>query len=374
MLANAISAYIPEFELMLPFIGTFDARPYVVALVVFVVLSFVFWLVRRVLLVRLEALSKKTSNDYDDLIIGIVRGVKAWVYVLVAFFVAVQILTLPGWLDTAFRAVFLVAVVWQAVDAAVVLVDFITRRFIEKDEDGDGVTDPNSATASNMIGLFTRIILISLGFLFILSNLGIEVTALLAGLGVGGIAIAFALQGVLGDLFSSLSIYLDKPFRIGDFIMVGADSGVVEKIGIKTTRIRTLQGEELVISNTELTSARVQNFKKMDERRIAATFGILYETPHEKVKEVPQMIERIFESIEGARLDRAHMSEFGDSALIFEYVYYVTTPDYNEYMDIKQRVNFQMMDKFAEVGIEFAYPTRTLRFDSSNVLSIRTEK
>lgn len=360
MIANTISAYIPNIELTLPFIGTFDARPYVVALGVFVILSLIFWLVRKVILVRLEALSKKTSNDFDDLLIGIVRGVHAWVYIVVALFLAVQMLALPSWLDTTFRAVFLVSIVWQVVDAAVVLVDFVTRRFIEKDEDGDGVTDPNSATASNMIGLFTRIILFALGFLFILSNLGIEVTALLAGLGVGGIAIAFALQGILGDLFSSLSIYLDKPFRIGDFITVGADSGVVEKIGIKTTRIRTLQGEELVVSNTELTSARVQNFKKMDERRIAAKFRILYETPHDKVKEVPGMITRIFDSVDGARLDRVHMSEFGDSALIFEYVYYVTTSDYNKYMDIRQQVNFEIMDKLAEVGIEFAYPTQTL--------------
>lgn len=360
MIANVIAAYIPALEATLPFVGTVDVRPYVIAFVVFVVLTAIFWVVRKVVLARLEVLAKKTSNDIDDLFIGIVRGVHAWVYIVISLFIAVQILALPGWLDTTSRAVFLVSVVWQLVDALVVIIDFVTRRFVEKDEDGDGVIDPNSATASNMIGLFARIIFFALGFLFILSNLGIEVTSLLAGLGIGGIAIAFALQGVLGDIFSSLSIYLDKPFRIGDFISVGPDSGVVEKIGIKTTRIRTLQGEELVISNTELTTARVQNFKKMDERRIAATFGVLYETPHDKVKEIPGMIKRIFESVKGARLDRVHMSEFGDSALVFEYVYYITSPDYNEYMDIKQRINFEMMDKFAEVGIEFAYPTQTL--------------
>jgi small-conductance mechanosensitive channel len=239
-------------------------------------------------------------------------------------------------------------------------VKFLTTNFLEKDEDNDGVVDPNSATASNMVTLMARIALWSLGVLFVLSNLGIEITSLIAGLGIGGVAIAFALQGILGDLFASVSLYFDKPFRIGDFIVIGTDSGTVEKIGIKTTRIRTLQGEELVVSNNELTTARVQNFKKMDERRIVTQFGITYETPQEQVHEVPGIVERIFNDLDGGRFDRAHFVSFGDSALIFEVVYYVESSDYTQYLNIQQAFNFDLLKRFAEIGIEFAYPTQTI--------------
>jgi small-conductance mechanosensitive channel len=186
------------------------------------------------------------------------------------------------------------------------------------------------------------------------------VTSLIAGLGIGGLAIAFALQGVLGDLFASFSIYFDKPFRIGDFIVVGSDVGNVEKIGIKTTRIRTLQGEELVISNTELTTARVQNFKKMEERRIVTEFGITYETKQELVREVPGIVTLIFDDLDGGRLDRVHFTKFADSSLLFEVVYYVQSSDYRQYLDIQQAFNFDLMKRFSEVGIEFAYPTQTI--------------
>ncbi|MCA9325000.1 mechanosensitive ion channel, partial [Candidatus Saccharibacteria bacterium] len=150
------------------------------------------------------------------------------------------------------------------------------------------------------------------------------------------------------------------PFRIGDFIVIGTDKGTVEKIGIKSTRIRTLQGEELVVSNAELTTARVQNFKKMQERRISTQFGITYETPQERVKEVPGIVQRIFEAQPKARLDRVHFASFGDSALIFELVYYVESSDYTEFMDIQQAFNFDLMERFAELGIDFAYPTQTI--------------
>jgi len=253
-----------------------------------------------------------------------------------------------------------VAVVYQGIEVALKFVAYGTTRFLEKDEDGDGVVDPNAATASHLVTLLARILLWTFGTIFVLSNLGIEVTSLIAGLGIGGIAIAFALQGVLSDLFASFSIYADKPFRIGDYIIIGADSGVVERIGVKTTRIRTLQGEELVVSNAELTTARVQNFKKMKERRTAMQFGVTYETSHDKVKAINGIVERIFEAVEGARLDRVHFTTFADSALLFDVVFYVDSPDYADFLDRQQQFNFELMDKFAEIGIEFAYPTQTI--------------
>jgi small-conductance mechanosensitive channel len=350
----------PALSYSLPFLGGVDLLRIIGALTVFILLTAIFWLIRKVVLNRLRKLSEKTSTNIDDAFIDIVSGVRSWVYSIVALYVSLQFFTFNEITNKIILAVFLFAVTWQVVEVATSLVKFLATNFLEKDEDGDGIVDPNSATASNMVALISKIVLWSLGFLFVLSNLGIEVTALIAGLGVGGIAIAFALQGILGDLFASFSIYFDKPFRIGDFIVVGTDVGTVQKIGIKSTRIKTLQGEELVISNNELTTARIQNFKRMNERRIVTNFGITYETPQELVREVPSMVKRIFEDLDGGRLDRVHFTTFGDSALLFEVVYYVESSDYTQYLNIQQDFNFDLMKRFAEAGIEFAYPTQTI--------------
>lgn len=358
--ANTVTAMLPELTYSLPYFGTVDFRMVVASIVVFVVLTFFFWLLRIVILQRAKMLANKTAGTFDDVVVDAVQNVRAWVYTIVALYASLQFFTLPDLLDKIVMGVFLFSVVWQIIEIVTQFVDYFVTRFLEKDEDGDGMVDPNSAMASNMVTLISRITLWSLGVLFVLSNLGIEVTSLIAGLGIGGIAIAFALQGVLGDLFASFSLYFDKPFRIGDFIVVGTDKGTVEKIGIKTTRIRTLQGEELVVSNTEITSARVQNFKKMRERRVSTQFGVTYETPQDKLREIPGIVTRIFESLNGVRLDRVHFTSFGDFALIFEVVYFVDTSDYKEFLDIQQQFNFDLMERFAELGIEFAYPTQTI--------------
>jgi small-conductance mechanosensitive channel len=358
--ANAINAFLPNLTYTLPWIGEYDFTKIVSAGLVFVGLTVLFWFVRTVFLIRAKALAQKTTGTFDDALVEAVENIKAWVYTVVAMFAALQFFTLPETVDLIIKGIFYFVIVWQAIAIATCFIDYFVQRYLEKDEDGDGIVDPGSATASNMVTLIARIVMWVLGIIFVLSNLGIEVTSLIAGLGVGGIAVAFALQGVLGDLFASFSLYFDKPFRIGDFIVIGDDSGTVEKIGVKTTRIRTLQGEELVVSNTELTTARVQNFKKMDERRIVSQFGITYETPQEKVQEVPEIVKNIFEGIEGARLDRVHFTTFADSALIFELVYHVETADYAEYLDKQQTFNFELMRILAEKGVEFAYPTQTI--------------
>lgn len=359
-LTAQVAALLPEMHYTLPYIGETDLQPFAVAAILFAGLTILFKILQLVVIARLHALSKKTTTDFDDVAIDAIQGIRAWVYVLVALYIALQPFSLPSWLDTGLTFIFLFALVWQIIEIAAKFVDYFTSRFLEKDTDGDGITDPNAATASHMVTLLARIVLWSLGLLFVLSNLGIEITSLIAGLGIGGIAVAFALQGILSDLFSSFSLYFDKPFRIGDFIVIGEHSGTVEKIGIKTTRIKTLQGEELVVSNAELTSTRVQNFKKMQERRIASQFGVTYETAHERIKEIPGIVERIFDALNGARLDRVHFTTFGDSALVFDVVYYVESPDFTDYLDIQQQFNFELMDKFAELGIDFAYPTQTV--------------
>lgn len=358
--SSALAQYIPEVSVALPLVGTIDVQKLIIAAGIFVGLTALFWFVRLIVLVRLEALSKKTNQQLDDTVVEAIQSVRPWVYSFIALYAALQLYSLPDTLDLVVSGILYTVFVWQGIEVAKCFIHYVVTQYIEKDEDGDGVVDPGAATAAEMLTMIASIGLWVMGGLFVLSNLGIEVTSLIAGLGIGGIAVAFALQGILGDLFASFSLYLDKPFRIGDFVIVGADSGTVEKIGIKTTRIRTLQGEELVVSNAELTTARVQNFKKMEERRISSQFGITYETPQDKVKQVNGIVERIFEDISGARLDRVHFTTFADSALIFDFVYYISSPDYPDFLAAQQQFNFTLMERFAELGIEFAYPTQTI--------------
>lgn len=351
---------LPTLVYYVPFVGIVDLAPYLASAALFFGIICAFKILQVGIVVRLRRLSSKTSTHIDDAIIATISNIRFWVVMLVALYVALIPVTLPYVVDMVIRAVILFAVVWQSIEIVVRFIDFLATRFLEKDEDGDGLIDPNSATASDMVLLMSRIVLWLLGLLFVLSNLGIEITSLVAGLGIGGIAVAFALQGILSDLFSSFSIYFDKPFRVGDFIVIGTDSGTVERIGIKTTRIRTLQGEELVVSNAELTTTRVQNFKRMKERRIVYTLGVTYETPGAKIAQIPDIVKGIIEKTKHVRYDRVHFTTFGDSALIFEMVYYVTSASYEEYLDVQQEINLGIMEAFEKEGIAFAYPTQTL--------------
>lgn len=222
-------------------------------------------------------------------------------------------------------------------------------------------TNPAAATHLMLAGLVGRIVLWSIAVLVTLDNLGFNITTLMASLGIGGIAVALAVQNILGDIFSSVSIALDKPFVIGDFIVVDNFMGTVEYVGMKTTRLRSLGGEQIVFSNTELLKNRIRNYKRMQERRVAFEFGIAYETPIREVERIPQLVREIVSRDRSdTRFDRAHFKSYGDSALLFEVVYYVLDPDYNKYMDIQQEINLALLRAFRERGIAFAYPTRTL--------------
>ena len=203
-------------------------------------------------------------------------------------------------------------------------------------------------------------VLWAIAIIIVLSNFGYNVSTLAAGLGIGGIAIAFAFQAILGDIFASFSIYFDKPFKIGDFILIGNDMGTVKHIGIKTTRIQTLQGQELIVSNKELTETRVHNYKKMERRRISFTFGVEYDTKLKKLEKILEIVKEIFKKIKIADLDRVHFKQFGDFSLNFEVVYYVNKPDYLEYMDTQQEINFALKERFEKESIEFAFPTQTI--------------
>lgn len=209
-----------------------------------------------------------------------------------------------------------------------------------------------------------RIVVWSIGLVFVIDNLGFDVSAAIASLGIGGLALALASQGILQDLFSYASIICDRPFEIGDFVVLGDDAGTIEHIGIKTTRINRLSGEQLIISNTELVSARVRNFKQMESRRIVFGIGVIYETDRQKLAEIPAIIRQIIEPIDDVIFERAHFLNMGDFSLNYEIVYHVQTSDYLRYTDIQQEINLKLMDVFAEHGIEFAYPTQVLQLQA----------
>jgi small-conductance mechanosensitive channel len=214
--------------------------------------------------------------------------------------------------------------------------------------------------ALSLIQFVVRVGVWSLAFLLIFENLGFDVTALVAGLGIGGIAVALAAQSVLGDLFASLAIVLDRPFEVGDFIVFGDQRGRVEKIGIKTTRLRSVSGEQIVCANSDLINSRIHNYKRMAERRVLFGFGTTYDTPAEKLERIPALLKEIIEAQESTRFDRAHFQGFGDSALNFEIVYFVLSADYNTYMNVHQAIILKIVRSFQREGIDFAYPTRTL--------------
>jgi small-conductance mechanosensitive channel len=191
-----------------------------------------------------------------------------------------------------------------------------------------------------------------------LDNLGINITALLAGLGVGGVAVALALQNVLGDLFASLSIALDKPFVVGDSLTIDTFTGKVEHIGIKTTRLRSETGEQIVLSNADILKSRVRNFGRATELRTVTTLRVAYDTPSDKLVAIPKLLEQIVTEQANARFDRCHLKNFGEWALQFELSYFRENPDQYPLLDLQQAVNFRIIEEFRRLGIEFAYPTQ----------------
>jgi len=328
---------------------------YAMAFVLLVVMTLVFAVAQKIIIVRLDRLADRTNTDIDDTLIDIVQSVRPAFYSFASVYIAIKTLSLH---ELFFKGMTIIFVVWIAIQAVLALqklIDYILSRKMKNEKDGSALD------AYSYIGNIAKWLLWVFAALAVLANFGVNITSVLAGLGIMGIAVGFALQNILGDLFSSFAIYFDKPFQVGDLIVVGEHTGKVEHIGIKTTRIRALQGEEIVIPNQELTGARVQNFRKLKERRVAFSIGILYETPREKIEKVTKIITNIIEKVEKARLDRVHFSSFGDSALVFEIVYYVLSDAYLDKMNVQQEIQFEIMREFEKEKIEFAYPVVDVR-------------
>ena len=313
-------------------------------------------LILALLISRLGALARRTSTDVDDALVDALRGTK-WLILVAAGLVAGSRFLetsdrVDGWIGRGFVLVLILQTgLWISGTA----VGWLHRYRDRKIED-----DKGAATSVGAMVFLSRLVVWSVTLLVALDNVGVNVTGLITGLGIGGIAVALALQNVLGDLFASLSIVWDKPFVIGDFVIVDDMLGTVENVGLKTTRIRSLGGEQLVFANNDLLGSRIRNYGRMKERRVVFKLGVTYGTALEHLKAIPGLIKEAIEDQEKTRFDRSHFASYGDFSLIFESVYYVLEPDYNLYMDIQQAINLALREKFTDEGIEFAFPTQTL--------------
>lgn len=336
---------------------TFLGNPvseYLIGILLFLVYLLIFKIVQGLLIFQLKRFAKKTATDIDDTLIRVVDSLQPPFYSFVAFYLALNYLTLDDYVQRFFDIVLIAWVTYQVIHAVEILIDYVTRRALKDRDEGD------AESAIQALSLVSKIILWFIGILLILSNVGVDITSLIAGLGIGGIAVAFAVKDLLSDLFSSFTIYFDKPFKVGDFIVVGSTAGTVKQIGLKTTRIKSLQGEEVVIPNQQLTAETVQNYKRMERRRIEFSLGVTYDTGIKKVEKIPQMIQEVIEATDNVEFGRTHFRRFGDSALEFEIVYHVTSGDYQLFMDSQHAINLGIMRAFDKAGIDFAYPTQTI--------------
>ncbi len=326
---------------------------YVIFISSVILLSLGFFVLKRFLLKKVPKLIKK--KNYLQVFLDVLSRVRSPFYIFIALYISLPFLQLP---ELLLKVFFLALVFWAPIKVVTLLslvVDFILSNFLEKkaSEGSVAMIRATGNIAKGALWIFAGMIVLSL--------LGINVTGLMAGMGIGGIAIAFALQGILSDLFSSFSLYFDKPFIEGDFIVVNDTWGTVERIGIKSTRIRSIQGEEIILSNKELTSAKVHNMKRMTRRRAEFDIGITYETPTKKMEKINSIIKKIVDKENDATFDRLHFHNFGNFSLNYKLIYFVESPDFVLFMDINERVLLNIKRAFEKEGINFAYPTSTVR-------------
>ncbi len=338
-----------------------DIQQWVIALAIALGLWFGLYITRRVVVSRLSRLAAHTRSHIDDVIVATIQATRSFFLFSVASYVGIKTLELPKeygkplnigllcicllqggfWLQAVFRNTIKY---WQA------------RR----------IESPGAQTMAGAITFLGQLLIWTLVGTSVISHLGVKIGAIVTGLGIGGLAAALAVQNILGDFFASLALYFDTPFDIGDFIATNNNRGTVEKIGIRSTRLRALSGEQLIFPNADLAKSLIQNFKRMDERRIMFEVGVEYGTPSDALKRIPTIIKEAIESEPSTRFERSHFKAFGDNALIYETVYFLLTSDYNEYMDRQQTINLAIYEKFENEDVNFAFPTRTVHIHDTS--------
>jgi len=343
----------------------FDVSPLIKQIIaslgIFLLFIVIGWIVYHIFERYFTRWAEKTKTKLDD---EILRNIKKPIYffvIIIGIYFSLELLTIPENYSVTLAFIFTIL--------EILLITFIITRVVNVFIAWYAEGRSERKMSEHILFVLKRIInfmIFLFAFLIILYVLKIDLSGIVVGLGVGGIAIAFALQNVLSDAFSAFSIYFDKPFEIGDFIVVGEFSGTVKKIGMKSTRVQLLQGEELVLANSVLTTTEVRNFKKLKKRRIKFNFGVTYDTPSKKLKKIPDIVKKIIETNKLNKVDRIHFKEFGDFSLNFEIIYYINSKDYAKYMDIQQEINFAIKEAFEKESIEMAFPTQTIFLTKEN--------
>ena len=328
---------------------------YLIAFGIIVLGALVIRVFRKIILTQLRRWSTKTETQLDDILVHGLERFMLPIFNFILIYVSLGYLTLSARVEKVVHYAAAVVVTYYAVRLVTSTLRLMLQSYVQKQEvGGEKVKQVRGIT------LVINLVTWSLGLILLFNNLGYNVTAIITGLGVGGIAVALAAQNILGDLFNYFVIFFDRPFEIGDFVSVDDKTGVVEHIGIKTTRLKTLRGEQLVISNSDFTKSRLHNFAHMQRRRVIMNFGITYETPIALLREIPVIIRQIVEDAPDATFDRAHFATFGTFCLNYEVVFFIESADYNLFMDRQQEINLRTMEVFAQRGIAFAYPTQTV--------------
>lgn len=311
---------------------------FLIGLGIFLGLFLIFYLFGKYILSYFAKFAAKTKSTFDDEIVRLLKKVSWLFYFVVALYFALNSLNISVSVMKWFKGIFLVVVVYEVIKVIEFFLSYTLQKVLQRK-----YGKAESGFAFHGVNLLIKIGLFSFGFLFVISNLGFDITSLVASLGITGVAVALAVQNILGDIFSSFSIYLDKPFQVGDFIVIGNDSGIVRKIGLKTTRIESLDGNEIVVSNRELTTVRVQNFKRMKKRRIKVTVAFAFDTAMDKLKKFVESVEEGINKIEGVEFSRCHFKEMTGN-LKFEIIYFVLSNDYDVYKEKQQQVNFKIKE------------------------------
>ncbi|MBI9048987.1 MAG: mechanosensitive ion channel [Anaerolineaceae bacterium] len=330
---------------------------WLIAIGLTLLIYFAFLLVKKIFQWRIAKWAAKTVTQFDDFLVKLIANTKNILLLIFALFFASNTVVLNDDIVNSIGVFTMIVLLMQIGFWLNAVISYLVHRQVSKQLKENAA----EATTLSALGTVAKAVVWAVLVIMTLDNIpGVEVSTLITGLGIGGIAIGLAVQNILGDLLASLSIVMDRPFVIGDFILVGDLKGTVEHIGIKSTRLRSLTGEQLIFSNSDLLSSRIRNFQRMDRRRIVFEFGVTYQTAYEILAEIPGMLKNIIDPKEGVSFDRAHFQGYGDSALMFEVVYWIESSDYANYMDKQQEINLAVFQIFEDNKIEFAYPTQTI--------------
>jgi len=315
-------------------------------------------LLRQLLVSRIGAIAARTSNQVDDMIVELIRDTRMWIIVALALFAGLTQLAMPDRIAKYLEAAAKLAILWQAAVWGASAITFWLKHYLTHrttSQDRASIAMINAMGVGAKVLLWVLIVLTALKSVF-----GVEITAWITGLGVTGIAIALAVQNILGDLLAALAIVFDKPFDVGDTIGIDNITGTVEHIGLKTTRVRSVSGEQIIVGNADLLKSRLRNYRRMYQRRAVFNLDVTFDTQPEILERLPGIVEQIITSQSPVKFDRCHVASFGESAIRLEAVYFVLDPDYKRYMDIQQAINLEILRRFASERVSFAFPSRTV--------------